>query len=530
MVGHEAQLNKTESVGASRSTFPSNNVQAISNGDPATAQNSGTKGHSALESYFGRVNFGFFDKYLLTINARADGSSKFAPENRWVWTYSGALAWKLHNESFLQGLSSVNDLKFRIGYGLTNNQNIRDYAYTSTLATVPNGLTGIAQLTQNIGNPHAKWENTKYGNIGLDGTLLNWRINFSVDFYNRRTDDMLMQIPLPLYTGTAVGWSPGALDAPWVNVGSVNNRGFDFRISSTNFKSGNFSWKTDISVSRNINKVIKLNTDGASLEGWPYSKTVVGRSIGEFYGYQVEGIFATAHDFETRARPVDSEGNMYPVGAANKSIWYGDLIFRDLNGDGIIDARDQTYLGSPLPKAQIGLNNSFSYKNFDLNVFLTANVGNKVYNQLRMEGEWPGTSFGYFKTLNNYAKLAMINPDGSPTDVNNVYVVNPDTRIVGIRNDNTNGNTRSSDLFVEDGSFVRCRAIALGYNVSNNLLQRAHISGLRLYVNVANAFLITRYKGMDPEIGSWNPLNAGYDNGYYAQPRMFTVGASLQLN
>jgi hypothetical protein len=358
-----------------------------------------------------------------------------------------------------------------------------------------------------------------------------------VDFYNRSTDGLLMKLTLPAYSGTATAWAPGSITAPWVNVGSVNNKGFDFRISSTNVERKNFSWKTDLTVSRNINEVVKLNTDGASLEGFPYSKTVVGRSIGEFYGYQVDGVFATPVDFfgdepngiAPHARPVNSAGEEYLVGPETGRIWYGDLMFKDLDGDGKITTADQTFLGSPLPKVQLGLNNSFTYKNFDLNIFFTANLGNKVYNRLRVEGEYPGTSYGYFEDLKNYARLGMVDPDGAADDPYNVYVINPETRIPGLRNDNTNVNNRNSDLYVEDGSFLRCKTISLGYTISDKLLQKAHVGSLRVYVNVSNAFLITNYKGMDPEIGGWNPLEAGYDNGYYPQPRIFTIGANLRL-
>lgn len=529
LLGHEAQLGTNENSSASRTNFPSNNVQVISSGDPTTATNSGTKGQNAQESYFGRINFGLNDKYLFTANVRADGSSKFAPENRWVTTYSGAFAWKMNNEEFLKTVKNINELKLRLGYGLTNNQNIRDYAYTSTLATVATGLTGIAQLTQNVGNPYVQWEKTKYANIGLDGTLFNWRVNFAVDFYNRKTDGLVLQIPLPLYSGTSIGYAPGSLDAPYVNVGTVNNKGFDFRISSTNIKRKYFTWKTDITVSRNINEVLKLNTDGASLDR-SYSKTVVGRSIGEFYGYVIDGgVFATPEDFKTHALPTKN-GVPLPVGAAGGSIWYGDLKFKDFNGDGVIDEHDQTFLGSPIPKYQIGFNNTFSYKNFDLNIFFAANVGNKVYNQLRINGEYPGTSFGYMRALMDYAKLTLIDPNGSATDINNIKVTNPDTRIVGIRNDNTNDNNRNSDKFVEDGSFLRCKNISLGYTFPESLISKASIKYLRIYVNVSNAFIITNYKGMDPEIGSWDPLTAGVDGGYYPQPRVFTIGASIKLN
>ncbi|HWV73315.1 MAG TPA: TonB-dependent receptor [Pseudosphingobacterium sp.] len=532
MVGHEAQLSTFERVGASRSNFPSNNVQAINSGDPTTAMNSGDKGHSAQESYFSRLNFGIDDKYLFTGNIRADGSSKFAAGNRWVTTYSGAFAWKVNNEKFLSNVKSVNELKLRLGYGLTNNQGIPDYAYTSALGTVPTGLSGIAQLTSSIGNPLVKWEKTKYANIGLDGTLLAWRINFSVDFYNRRTDDLLMRVPLPWYTGTATGYSPGALGAPVVNIGSVNNKGLDFRISSTNIRNKNFTWKTDLTASRNINEILRLNTDGASLPGYYggsiAAKSVEGRSIGEFYGYIVEGVFATAEDFQTHAIPAKN-GVKLPIGAAGGSIWYGDLMFKDLNGDGIIDESDQTFLGSPIPKWQLGFNNSFSYKNFDLNVFFSANIGNKVLNGLRINGDNPGTSFGYLRSLTNYARLGLIDPNGSDTDINNVYVINPDTRIVGIRNDNTNDNNRISDRYIEDGSFLRCKNISLGYSFPEKLLSKIHVPNLRVYLNVSNAFVITKYTGMDPEIGSWDPLNAGMDNGFYPQPRVFTVGANIAL-
>jgi TonB-linked SusC/RagA family outer membrane protein len=529
LAGHEAQLSKGENSSESRTNFPSNNVQVISSGDPTTALNSGDKNQNAQESYFGRLNLSISDRYLITGNVRADGSSKFAPKNRWVTTYSGALAWKLNNEEFLDNVKWVNELKLRLGYGLTNNQNIRDYAYTATLATVATGLSGVSQLTQNVGNPFVQWEKTKYANVGLDGTFFNWRLNFSVDFYNRRTDGLLLQIPLPMYTGTSVGWSPGALNAPYVNVGTVNNKGFDFRVSSTNIRRKNFTWKTDVTVSHNINEVIKLNTEGASLNG-NYSKTVVGRSIGEFFGYVVDGgVFATPEDFTHHALPAKN-GTVLPVGASGGSIWYGDLKFKDKNGDGIIDESDQYYLGTPIPKYQVGFNNSFSYKNFDLNIFFNANIGNKVFNQLHVNGEYPGTSFGYLRSLMNYAKLALKNPGGSATDINNVYVTNPATRIVGVRNDNTNDNNRFSDKFIEDGDFIKCKNISLGYTFPAKLLEKVHINSLRVYANVSNAFIITKYSGMDPEIGSWDPLNAGIDNGFYPQPRVFTIGANIQLN
>lgn len=536
MAGHESSLDKSQNLSGYRTNFPSASVHVINGGDPTTAKNGGAKYHSAGESYFGRLNLGINDKYLLTGNIRDDGASMYAEKNRWILSYSGALAWKMNNENFLKSVKEVNELKLRLGYGLTNRQAGRSYVYTSTLATVPTGLTGIAQRILNTANPDLEWEQTKNSNIGLDGTFFDWRLNFSVDLYLKRTDGLAMQTSLPMYSGTAIGWSPGALDAPWINVGSMENKGFDFRISTTNIKGEDFIWKTDFTVSRNLNKVLKLNADGAPIMG-RYSKTVVGRSIGDFYGYVVDGgVFASAVDvlgdpakgIEPHARPAKNSV-ILPFANAAGSIWYGDLKFKDLNGDGIIDENDQTYLGSPTPKVQMGLNNTFNYKNFDLNVFFTASLGNKVFNQLRVNAENPISSYGYFRALGNYAKLALIDPEGSDTDINNVYVTNPNTDIPGVRNDQTNGNGRFSDKYIEDGSFVRCKNISIGYTFQENLLKRAHINALRVYGNVANVFILTRYSGMDPEIGSWDPINAGVDGGFYPQARRFTFGINITL-
>lgn len=533
LLGQEAQVSKWEGVSASRKNFVSNNVTNISSGDMITATNDGSKGDNALESYFGRVNFVYDDRYLFTVNARADGSSKFAPENRWVNTYSGSVAWKLNNEKFLKDVETINELKLRLGYGLTNNQNIRDNAYVSTLTTMANGVSGVAQLNSSLGNPGIQWEKTEYSDAGVDVRLFGWRYGLTFDVYNRFTDGLLMPIPLPAYSGTTVGYSPGAINSPYVNIGSVRNRGFDLAFNATIVSNKDFTWKSDIVVSHNKNEVLKLNTDGASLVGYNggdvVTKTVVGRSIGEFYGYMADGIFATAEDFKTHALPTNSKGEVLEVKQNFGGVWYGDRKFKDLNGDGVITTDDQTYLGSPTPKVQLGFNNSFTYGNFDMNIFFSASYGNKVLNALRINGENPGTSSGYLKVLEDHAVLALIDPNGSAADVNNVYVTNPNTTIVGVRNDNSNVNTRFSDLYLEDGSYIRCKNITIGYNFPERIVKKIHLNSLRVYVNESNAFLITEYKGLDPEVGSWNPLQAGIDGGVYPQPRVFTFGINVGL-
>lgn len=534
MAGHEAQLSQFENVNAERKGYVSDNVTNIGSGDAQTATNGGTKGDNTLESYFGRLIFIYNDKYILTGNIRRDGSSKFGPENRWVNTYSGAFAWKINNEGFLKDVKGINELKLRAGYGETNNQNIRNNAHLSLLSTVPTALSGSAQLTTALGNERVQWEKTQYSNVGLDVRLFNWKLNLTIDAYNRLTNDLLMQIPLPAYSGTTTDWTPG-IASPYVNIGSVRNRGFDLHLNSTNITEGDFSWSTDFTLSHNKNKIIKLNTDGASLNTMIYdpeqivSETKVGGSMGDFYGYVVDGgVFATPSDFDNHALPATNDGVPLPITPNSGGVWYGDLKFKDLNGDGIITEKDRTYLGSPIPDFQLGLGNTFEYKNFDLNIFFSASVGNEVVNEMRIRGEYPSTQFGFLKALEDHAVLALVDPNGSASDVDNVYVTNPNTTIVGLRNSNTaNQNDRFSDKFVEDGSFIRVKNISLGYSLPEKLIQKIHLTSFRVYANVTNAFLISKYSGMDPEVGSWNPLRAGIDNGFYPQARTFTLGLNL---
>jgi TonB-linked SusC/RagA family outer membrane protein len=543
LAGHESQEGTFENVGAERRNFASDNVQAINAGDYITATNFGDNsqsnptGGSAQESWFGRVNFSWNDRYLLTGNIRNDGSSNFPSNNRWVTTYSGGFAWKINNEAFLKGAKSINELKLRLGYGITNNQGIPGNTFVTRLGTVSSSLSGTAQFQNNLANPDVKWEKTNYYNAGIDGTFFNGRLSFTLDVYDREVHGLLLQVPLPEYSGTVAGWGPGSMQAPYANVGTLSNKGLDFQINSTNINSKNFSWKTGFTISRNINKVIYLGAGGdqANLSQKSYiindviEKTVVGQPIGEFYGYVFDGIFSKPSDFLTHARPADGSGNPYPVSQAGGGIWYGDRMFKDLNGDGIIDSRDQTFLGSPIPKFQYGINNTFTYKNFDLNIFFSGSYGNKVFNQMAIPENDPGNHGTFFTSVLNYAKLGLVDPNGSASDVNNVYVTNPNTTIVGLRNDNTNSNNRPNSLMIEDASFLRCKNITLGYRLPESLLSKISVHSVRVFATVANAFVITKYKGMDPEIGSWNPLQAGWDGGYYPQPRVVTIGANITV-
>ncbi|WP_259067130.1 SusC/RagA family TonB-linked outer membrane protein [Mucilaginibacter sp. X4EP1] len=529
-LGHEAQVLNGSSVSATRTNFASNDVTTISSGDPTTATNTGVKSDGALEAYFARANFTYENKYMLTGTIRRDGSSKFGPADRWNTSYSGAFAWKIMNENFMKGVKGVDDLKLRLGYGLVNNQNINEYAYGSTFSTVATGLSGNSQLTATEGNPNVKWETSTSYNAGLDASVLNNRIQFTVDAYYKKTNNLLLSLTLPYYSGTFAngGYSPGAIQAPFVNIGAVSNKGFEFSISSYNIRSKDFNWKTTINFSRNINKVLALDPGTPAIYG-TYTKTVVGSSIGDFYGYQTLGLYKDAADFKKYPALWQNGSGPIPITPGSGGVWVGDVIFKDNNHDGKIDANDETDLGSPLPKFQYGINNTFNYKRFDLTVFMTGDYGNKIFDQLLVNGDDPNQNFGYFPAVLNYARIGLINPTGSSTDINNVYITNPGTNITRISQSSGDQNTIFSDKYIQSGSFLKCKSIALGYNFNKDLVAKLHIASLRVYANITNVFTITKYKGYDPEIGSWNPLAAGIDNGYYAQPRVISLGANISL-
>jgi TonB-dependent starch-binding outer membrane protein SusC len=546
IAGHEAHAGSSSIVAASRRFTPSNDVQVISSGDVTTATNSGTKNQYAQEAYFLRSNFGILNqKVYLTGNLRLDGSSRFASWNRWVLTSSGAVAWRLTDEKFIKRIHEINDLKARLSYGITNNQNIPNYVYGSTLNVNLSALTGRSVLQTNIPNPDVTWEKTKTLNLGIDGIFFKRRLEVSLDLYTKTTNDLLLNLSMPLYAGTVLAGSSsiGALTSPYRNVGSLNNKGIELNVTVYNIKNKVFQWKTTYVISHNRNKVLSLNTPtaaffgsanssaGINVGGVPQNiaKTAVGSRIAEFWGYETDGLFTKAADFKNRALPVNSLGIPLPI--QQNGVWIGDVIFRDKNKDGIINENDQTYLGSPFPIIQYGINNNIKYKNFDVTIFFAGNIGNKIFNQLRLRAENPNdNASGYFKTVLNFPRVARIDTNGKYTDIENVYMVNAGTKIQRISQDQSNGNTRFSDRYIEDGTFLRCKSILIAYTLPANLLKRVFLNRMRIYFNVTNVFTITNYSGFDPEVGSRGTLVSGVDAGRYPINRTYTVGVNLALN
>lgn len=535
MVGQEMSENHWETQTTSATGFLSNSATDPSAGDISKSTGTGYQDKSSIFSYFGRAFYSYDDKYLLTATIRRDGSSKFAKDNRWGWFPSAALAWKVSNESFLKDNPVINNLKFRLGWGTTGNQNVADWSYIALLATktTPWG-TGV--LNGNTANPELKWETTYSTNVGVDINLFDNRIEFIADFYYKKTQDLLLQIGLPSFLGSA-GY--GAASNPWGNVGSLENKGVELTLNTVNFDNGKFSWRSNIVFSLNRNKVKELDTETGSLpytltigdDNQTVTNTVVGQPIGQFWGFKVIGRFNEPTDFYYK----DAQGNVKEVARpegsaiAKGETWLGDYIFEDVNKDGVINADDQTFIGNPEPKFTYGFGNTFSWKGFDLTIFLSGSYGNDVLNYGRRWLEQSGSNGNILKSATNVAQVEMIDPNG-PDDYRNYHVTGGDPYSPRLyKGSDKHKNWRVSDRYIEDGSYLRIQNISLGYTFPKAWLRHTPITNLKLYANLQNVYTWSKYKGYDPEVGClWgNSLMNGVDYGRYPSPRIYTFGMNV---
>ncbi len=537
MAGHEAQENSWENLSGSRSDYLFNTIHELNMGDASTAKNSSGRGSSAIESYYGRLNYGYDDRYLATFTLRGDGSSSFGPANRWGIFPSVALAWKINNERFLKNVEWLNNLKLRMGWGLVGNQSASSYAYGVTMSSAAS-IWGTGFYAGNYPNDKLKWEETKAYNAGLDLNLFDNRVEFIFDTYFKNTDNLLMRASLPSYVS-------GVIQSPWVNAGAMQNKGAEFTLNTVNVSTKDFTWRTGITISFNKNKITKLYTETAGLSGTIDSQiltySTVGQPVGQYYGYKVIGMFKEENDFYQRDADgnflLDKNGNRLPVALpedqhiAEDEVWVGDYIFEDLNDDGIIDEKDRTYLGNPEPKFSYGFNNTFTYKGFDLNIFINGVYGNELVNLFRQDFTNPMRNSNLLKEATGIARVELIDPE-QPNEIWNVRVANPESASVQrINTADGNDNNRMSNRFVEDGSYLRIKNISLGYTFPQSWVRKWKIENLRVYMNVQNAFTFTKYKGYDPEVGAYNynVLLRGVDYARYPSQRIYTFGLNLSF-
>lgn len=538
MAGQEMSQSDWENQVGTATGFLTNTTPDLSAGDITSSTTTGSRVSNSIASFFGRAFYSFDERYLLTATIRRDGSSKFAQGNKWGWFPSLAFAWRASQESFLIDNMTVDNLKFRLGWGATGNQNVSDYAYLAMLAfkTTPWG-TGV--LTGNTANPNLTWETTYSYNLGVDFGLLNNRIEFIGDLYYKKTDNLLLQLPLPAFLGSS---GQGAASNPWGNVGSLENKGIELTLNTTNIATKDFQWTTNLVFSSNRNKVLSLDTDNSSIEktfqpgstNYIVTKTVVGQPIGQFWGYKVIGRFNEATDFYYKDGQGDIKQVAIPEGntIAENSTWIGDYIFEDLNNDGVINNEDATFIGNPEPKFTYGIGNTFSFKDVDLTIFFSGSYGNKALNLARYRIEDPRSNANILKTSLDYAKVSMINPNGPEDDYRNLRVVGGDPFMPALQASDANNNyTRISDLLIEDASYIRLQNISLGYTLPRKIISKLYLTNVRVYANIQNLYTWSKYKGLDPEIGAMygDALMTGLDYGRYPSPRIYTFGLNVSF-
>ena len=542
MVGQECWESKWNYLSGSNTDLPSDEVHnvALATGTPSISSGFGS---SSMASFFTRETYNYGDRYLGTYTYRYDGSSNFGPKNRWAGFHSVALAWRFSNEKFFEPVKKVIDNgKFRLGWGQTGNSSIGSYAWGAAITRMPSAL-GMGFRPSNIPNTSIRWESQEQYNVGLDLGFFNGRLNLTVDAYYKRSDDMLMSMQLPSYMGTQ-GNGSSKLQAPKGNYGSIENEGLEITLDAHPVQLKNFSWDSNFQISFNKNKLLSLSdTENATLVGCGQWGDVVcvseiGKPLYNFYGYKVEGVYKDLDDIQNSAKPAKypSDG----VFSRGNTVWVGDIKYKDVDENGIIDERDRTDLGSPLPKFTFGWTNTFRYRNLDLSIFLNGSYGNKVmnYNSLtltHMNSTWTNQ---LQSVVSKRARLEPIDPtivyaDGSKwfDHIDNVRVKNPGTKIPHTSINDPNDNDRISDRYVEDGSFLRIKNITLGYTFPKALLNKAKIENLRVYVNIQNLYTFTKYTGYDPEVGASTQdstgLTYGLDNGRYPSPAMYSFGLNI---
>lgn len=554
MLGQDLWESYWEQTGLENTNLPSNEVHNPALGT-GTIAGKVQYNSSSMASFFARANYNYDDRYLSTYTYRYDGSSNFGPSNRWAGFHSIALAWRLSQEKFMEPASDwLSDAKIRLGWGQTGNSNIGGYRWGTSVGPVPTGL-GLGYRPLNLPNSNVKWESQTQWNLGLDLALFHNRLQFTAEFYLKRSDDMLMTLQLPTYMGTLTNES-SRLEAPAGNYGSIENRGMEFSAKGHIIQNKDFEWTSELSVSVNRNKLLSLEgTDAAQIVGYgQYSDVVsvsnIGESLFSFYGYVCDGVYKDFNDIQNSPKPAkypfvrDAGGNiMYnPDGTVmkqtdlskfnpNTTVYVGDLKFKDLNGDGIIDENDRTNIGSPMPKFTFGWTNSFRYRDFDLSLFLTGSVGNKVMNYMsinmsNMSSVWRNQ----LSDVCNHAHLEPISGAAGTSwigDISDVRVSNPSTNIPRVTYADPNDNDRISDRYVEDGSYLRVKNITLGYTLPSALTKKWKIENIRIYSNIQNLLTFTKYKGYDPEIGAGNQYVMGLDNGRYPSPVTYSFGLNL---
>ncbi|HEY9044327.1 MAG TPA: TonB-dependent receptor [Ohtaekwangia sp.] len=514
VAGHESTLSNFDQITTSRQNL-TNNLQSINAGSATNQTISGGKYLTAYESYFARALYSFNSRYSISGSIRRDGSSSFGPSKKWGVFSAVSAGWTLSEEEFIKNISVINHLKLRAGIGSVGNSNTanQNNAYVTNVSLVAISPFGNGAQNFNVGNPNLQWESVVTKNLGIDATVLNGIIDFSVDVYQKVSTKMLVQAKLPVYSGLNSGNTYNPVQPPVTNAGKMTNTGIDISLTTNNISKGSLTWKTNF-IFTHYKNVLNDNGGVPQPAYREYGNAIQvtnspsGQAVGSFYGLKTDGLFRTQGELDAFGSA--NSNNQLAVGP--QGIYLGDIRFKDINGDGVINSLDLTNIGSPIPKFTYGMTNTVSFKSFDLSILITGSYGAKILN--------------YTKRLTEGLYNSYLNQS---TDVLNRYTAeNPNATIPRYNQWNDN-NRRLSDRYVESGSYLRIQNVSLGYNIPRALLNKTKFTSARVYVSAQNLKTFTKYSGYDPEIGAYNNnvFNMNIDDGHYPNPRTFTIGGNF---
>ncbi len=500
LAGNTLQKAQTDNIYGYREGFTNNEkyLQYLDAGS-SNDKSRGNLKEWALASFFGRLNYGFSDKYLVAANIRMDGSSRFGKSNRWGLFPSASAGWRISKESFFQ-VPFIDDLKLRASWGQLGNQDIGLYAFSSTLSQTFYTLgkdqsLRVAYAPSSDYNPDVKWETTTQLDFGFDLSAFKYRLLLSADYYDKKTTDMLLILPQPMTSGFG---STG-----YENLGEVDNKGFEFQASWKD-NIGRFRYSLNGNIATFRNKVVSLGEINEPITSGLFfdmsTRTEVGHSIREFYGYVTDGIFQKQAEIDAHARQTGAKP--------------GDIRFKNLNTDEVIDSNDRTFIGNPYPDFTYGLNATLGYGNFDLSLFFQGQYGNEIYN---------ATTFWLTNSAYNYNKGKEILDRWTGPGTSN-----SEPRLSTV---DANQNARGSDRYIEDGSYLRLKSLQLGYSLPESFLKKAGISKARIYFSGYNLLTFTNYSGYDPEVGasrgSLGDRTIGFDEVTYPRNKSYILGVNL---
>jgi TonB-linked SusC/RagA family outer membrane protein len=528
LVGHEVWESTYDGIQAGTKGFTAGNaIQTLNLGTQANNTEGEPKGSTVMESWIARIIYTYNNKYSITATDRSDKSSNFAPGYQTGYFPGLAISWRLSEESFMAGVNHiVSNLKLRLGYGTVGNSNTNGgYKYGSAINPVVTGL-GTGFSFYNFSNFPLTWETAIQKNLGVDFSLLNNRIDASFDIYDKTSKHFLFQNTLPAFlAGATAEYSNAAIiQSPWVNAGEIENKGFEFSISSRNIVSNDFRWTTNLIFSHYTNKVLSLNgippiIGNVSTGFGPQiaaTQTQVGGPVGEFYGYKVQDIISTQAQLTYLAtHPQNVIGSAEVVSSdrtLSNGIYLGDIEYLGNNNG---NPNTQYALGNPNPDFTYSITNTFNYKDFDLSIFLTGSYGGKILNAVDFQ-----LHGGYQLYQNQLA-----------SEANYWTTTNTKTNIPAPRSGFGNNNLVMSDRFLENASYLRLQNVRLGYNLPAKWARYIKMTRLKIYASGQNLYVFTKYTGLDPEVGSLNqnPVLQNIDYGRYPIPRVITFGLNAEF-